>query len=102
MPPELNSKQRAALRRTAAGLDPVFHVGKGGLDGQVMKAADDCLKKRELVKLRVLETSPLSAREAAEALAEGTSSAVVQVIGRVLVLFRPKKKESAFAEVLKL
>ena len=97
----LTSKQRAALRGAANGLQPVFQIGKGGIDEQVIKATADCLAARELIKLRTLETSPQSAREAAEELAGATGAEVVQVIGGTLVLFLQKKKESAFAGVLK-
>ena len=97
----LTSKQRAALRGAANGLQPVFQIGKGGVDEQVVKATADCLTARELIKLRTLETSPQSAREAANELAEATGAEVVQVIGGTMVLFLQKKKESAFAAVLK-
>lgn len=97
----LTSKQRAALRKEANGLTPVFQVGKGGIDEPLRKATADCLAARELVKLRVLETSPADARETAEELAEATNAEVVQVIGRVLVLFRRKPKESQYADLLK-
>lgn len=97
----LNSKQRAALRRAANGLDPVFQIGKGGVDAPLCQATADCLAKRELVKLRLLETAPVTPRDAAEELAAATGAQVVQVIGRVMVLFLQKKKESAFDEVLR-
>ena len=97
----LTSKQRAALRRCANGLQPAFQVGKGGVDAALIEGAAQCLAKRELVKLRLLETSPVDAKDAANQLAAATGAEVVQVIGRVVVLFRQKKKESAFTEVLK-
>lgn len=97
----LTSKQRAALRKEANGLTPVFQVGKGGIEETLIKATADCLAKRELIKLRTLETSPETAREAADELAEATGADVVQVIGNTLILFRKKKKDSAFAGVLK-
>lgn len=96
----LTSKQRAKLKSAANGIPAVFQIGKGGVDQPVIKATDDCLAKRELVKVKLLETSPLEAREAAEILAEATGAEVVQVIGRAVVLFRKKKKNSAFLEVL--
>ena len=51
------------------------------------------LEARELIKGRVLETSLMSAREAAEALAPRTRSEVVQVIGTKFVLYRPSHKK---------
>ena len=71
-------------------------VGKGGLSPALIKQADDALEARELIKGKVLqETSPISAREAAEQIGSATSSEVVQVIGSKFVLFRQKKKDSA-------
>ncbi|HJA25102.1 MAG TPA: YhbY family RNA-binding protein [Candidatus Fournierella merdigallinarum] len=97
----LTSKQRAALRKAANGLDPVFQVGKGEIDETLIKSTADCLAARELIKMKVLETSLYSAREAAERLAEETGAEVVQVIGSKFVLFLKKKKESRFDDLLK-
>ena len=92
----LTSKQRAYLRSLAVDLDTVLMVGKGGLSPSLIKQADDALEARELIKGKVLqETSPISAREAAEQIGSATSSEVVQVIGSKFVLFRQKKKDSA-------
>ena len=97
----LTSKQRAALRAAANTLDPVFLVGKGEIDEALIKSTADCLAARELIKMKVLETSMYNAKEAANILAEETGADVVQVIGSKFVLFLPKKKESKFADVLK-
>ena len=97
----LTSKQRAALRKAANGLDPVFQVGKGEIDETLIKSTADCLVARELIKMKVLETSVYSAREAAELLAAETGAEVVQVIGSKFVLFLKKKKESRFDDLLK-
>ena len=66
---------------------------KGGISDTLVAQTDDALRARELIKLRVLENSSYTAREAAEQLAEQTGSDVVQVIGSRFVLYRrnPKK-----------
>lgn len=97
---ELTSKQRAALRGAANTLDPVFQIGKGEIDEPLCQAVADCLAARELIKLKVLENSEYTPREAADLLCEATGAACVQVIGRKFVLFRPKPKESAYAALL--
>ena len=89
----LTSKQRAALRGMANG--------KGEIDETLIKGVDDCIKARELIKLKVLENSEYDAREAADILCEAIHAECVQVIGRKFVLFRKKPKESAYAELLK-
>ena len=96
----MTGKQRAALRKASMSLTAVFQVGKGGLEEPVVKATADCLAARELIKLKVLETSPITARETAEELAAKTASEVVLVRGRTFVLFKQKRKDSAYAELL--
>ena len=90
---DLTSKQRAQLRAMAISLDPVLHIGKGDLGDNLITQASDALEARELIKCRVLETSELSPREAADALSAATRSEVVQVIGTKFVLFRPSHKK---------
>ncbi len=89
----LTSKQRAYLRSLAVAEDTILMIGKGGIDQDVIKQADDAIFKRELIKGKVLETAPVSSREAAEALAEATESEVVQVIGSKFVLYKRQPKD---------
>lgn len=90
----LTSKQRAYLRSLAVNEDTILMMGKSGMSPELVKQADDALEKRELIKGRVLpESSPMTSREAAEAIAQETGSDVVQVIGSRFVLYRKKKKD---------
>ncbi len=87
----LNSRQRAQLRGLANSLDTIFQIGKGGVTENTVKQVSDALEAREIIKLRTLETSPVSSREAAEQIAEKTHSDVVQVIGSRFVLYRESR-----------
>lgn len=89
----LNSRQRAQLRGLANSLDPLFQIGKGGLGDAILKQTDEALEARELIKIKGLETSPVSTREAADTIAEAVGADVVQVIGRAIVLYRPSKEK---------
>ena len=82
-------------------MDPVFQVGKGEIDETLIKSTADCLAARELIKMKVLENSPYTAKEAAAILAEATGADVVQVIGSKFVLYLQKKKESKYADLLR-
>ena len=84
----LTSKQRAQLRGMANRLDAIFQVGKGGVNEQLIRQLDETLETRELIKVRVLETSPVKAREAADQVADAVGADVVQVIGSRFVLYR--------------
>ncbi|MBR7070828.1 MAG: ribosome assembly RNA-binding protein YhbY [Clostridia bacterium] len=85
----LNSRQRAQLRGMANSLEPIFQIGKGGLNEQQNKQIGEALEARELIKLRVLESCPLTAREAADTVSKSVGADVVQVIGTKFILFRP-------------
>ena len=85
---ELTSKQRAQLRGIANSLDTIVHIGKDGINSNLVKQANDALEAREIIKCKVLENSMLTAREACGELARFTRSEEVQVIGAKFVLYR--------------
>lgn len=87
----LNSRQRAQLRAMANEMETILQVGKSGIGDNTVKQVDDALEKRELIKMRTLETCPLSTREAAEEIARAVGADVVQVIGSRFVLYRESK-----------
>ena len=90
----MTSKQRAFLRSLCNSMEPILHAGKGGISAAMIKQADDALTARELIKGKVLETAPATAREIAEEIAAAVNAEVVQVVGRTFVLFRQKEKDS--------
>ena len=89
----LSSKQRALLRSMANTMYPIMQVGKGGVGEELITSVDHALEARELIKMSVLDTAPVSAREAADELEEATGADVVAVVGRRFVLYRPSKKK---------
>ena len=89
----LNSIQRAALRGIASNYETIFQIGKGGISETLISQVNDALRKRELIKLRVLDNSMYTAREAAEEIASKTGADVVQVIGSRFVIFKRNPKE---------
>ena len=94
----MTGKERAAFRAKANSLEPLFHIGKSGMNDGVIAQTDDALRARELIKVKVLlESSPITPREAADQLAAATGAEVIQVIGGVIVLYResPELKEKA-------
>ncbi len=90
----LTSKQRAYLRGIASNYETIFQIGKGGINENLIQQVEDALRKRELIKLRVLENSMYTAREAAEEIAAKTKSEVVQVIGSKFVLYKRNPKDT--------
>ena len=88
----LTSKQRAQLRGLANTIQPIVHIGKGGIGDALIKQVDDALEARELIKLTVLENANMTAREVADEIAVKVKADVVQVIGWKFILYRESKE----------
>lgn len=89
----LSSKQRAQLKGLAMSIDTIVQIGKSGISENTVTDVNNALRARELIKGKVLENSLLSAREAADALAQECDAEVVQTIGSKFVLFKRNHKE---------
>ncbi len=88
----MTSKQRAYLKSLAMKMNPVLQVGKSAVTPELTKSAAEALEARELIKIHVLKNCFADRREIADTLAERTQSQVVQVIGRMIVLYREASK----------
>ncbi|MBE6731698.1 MAG: YhbY family RNA-binding protein [Ruminococcaceae bacterium] len=90
----LTSKQRAYLRGLAADMETIIMIGKEGMSDAIVTSAREAITARELIKGKVLvETSPISPRDAAEYIADCIGCEVVQVIGSKFVLYKRHPKE---------
>lgn len=89
----LTSKQRAYLKSISNKLDPVFQIGKSGVNAAQISQIDDYLRVHEIMKIRVLDNSLYSAKEASFEIAEAIEADVVQVIGSIGILYKANKKE---------
>lgn len=87
----ITSKQRAYLRGLANKITPIFQIGKGGINANMLKQVDDAFEKRELIKFHVLENSLLGAREACGKIADALGAEPVIVIGSKFVLYRESR-----------
>lgn len=87
----LTSKQRSYLRSLANGIEPIFQVGKGGVNENMVKQINEALEARELVKASVLRNSLDDVRDISNEIAEETGADVVQVIGNRFVLYKESK-----------
>ncbi|EKU49934.1 ribosome assembly RNA-binding protein YhbY [Staphylococcus massiliensis] len=84
----LSGKQRRFLRSKAHHLDPIFQIGKSGINENMVDQINDVLEKRELIKIHVLQNNFDDKSDLAESLSEHTQSEVVQVIGSMIVLYK--------------
>lgn len=84
----ITTKQRAYLRKAANSIEPIMQIGKSGITEALAKTVSDALEAREIVKLSVLETAPLSPKECMAEITKLLNCEAVQVIGRKIVIYR--------------
>jgi len=94
----LTGKQRSYLRGLANIIPPIFQIGKGGVNENIIKQFNDGLEARELIKATVLKNSSTDVGEICEEIASTTGASVVQIIGSKFVLY----KESVKNKVIEL
>lgn len=93
--PTISTSQRRHLRGLGHHLTPKVMLGKEGLSEQFLKAAAEVITADELVKVRILESCPHERKEAGELLATATATALVQVLGRTILIYRPNPDRPA-------
>ena len=87
----LTGKQKRYLRSQAHHLNPIFQVGKGGVNEQLVKSVAEALEVRELIKISILQNNDEEKADVANQIAEGSKAEVVQIIGRTIVLYKESK-----------
>ncbi|KUF21537.1 ribosome assembly RNA-binding protein YhbY [Bacillus safensis] len=88
----LKGKQKRFLRAQAHHLSPIFQVGKGGVNDNMVKQISEALEARELLKVSVLQNCDEDKTEVAQALVKGAKAELVQTIGNVIVLYKESKE----------
>lgn len=88
----LTGKQRSYLRGLANNINPIFQIGKGGVNENTIKQFNDALEARELVKATVLKNALAETRDVCEEIAKATGAEIVQIIGNKFVLYKESKE----------
>jgi RNA-binding protein len=90
---KLTPAERSALRAEAHGLNPVVMIGADGLTPSVLKEIDKSLDAHGLIKVRVFGDDREARVAMYEQICGDLGAAPVQHIGKLLVLYRPKKEK---------
>lgn len=86
---QLAAAERRQLRAAAHHLDPVIMIGDAGLTPAVVAETDRALDHHQLIKVRVLGDDRTERVRIMERLCAALGCAPVQMIGKLLVLWRP-------------
>jgi RNA-binding protein len=89
----ITSKQRSYLRSLANNLDPIFQIGKNGIEENFLRQLEDALEARELIKISVLNNSGYESREASDMICRELGCEGVQAIGNKIVLYKQSSKK---------
>jgi RNA-binding protein len=95
MPFPLTPSQRAQLKARSHALEPVVVVGQAGASDSVIAEVERSLTAHELIKVKLAGADRDTRRDLTRVLSERTGAAIVQQVGRVLVLWRPRTDDEA-------
>ena len=89
----ITDKQKKFLRARAHHLKPVVTAGNAGLSDGVLRELDIALSHHELIKVRINPSDRSELKAMANSLCQSTDASLVQVIGHVVILYRPSESK---------
>jgi len=84
----LKGKQKRVLRSIGQLLDPVVFIGKEGISEATVASTEEVFRRRELIKVRVLNNAPDDTASLAGQLSEATGSELAGKVGHTFLLYR--------------
>ena len=87
--------KKKRFRQIRHQLNPVVLLGNQGLSETVLAEIDRALEDHELIKVRIGGEDREARREAIEVMVATTKSQAVQIIGKIVLLYRAAKKPNA-------
>lgn len=85
----LNKKQIQHLKSLAHHLNPVVMIGNNGLTEGVLAEIELSLAYHELIKVKIAGEDRDTKNLIADAIVRETGAVNVQIIGKILVIYRP-------------
>jgi len=89
----LTAKQKQFLKGLAHPLSPVVRVGRSGVSDAVVAETKKSLDAHELIKVRVDADDSAARKTLAEKLAAASDAHVAGMIGKTLILYRPRDEK---------
>ena len=88
----LTNEQKKILKKEASKLSATIIIGKDGLTDNILDNIYTDLIAHELVKINVLKTCSEDLNALSLDIAGEMNASIVQVIGRVIVIYKESKK----------
>ncbi|MDT8446655.1 MAG: ribosome assembly RNA-binding protein YhbY [bacterium] len=91
---KLTGKQARHLRALGHHLKPIMQIGKGGISPEFLEKLDQALEQHELIKIKLLQNTMVDLDAAGEEISKALHCYIAQKIGKTLMLYRMRKKDS--------
>ena len=88
----LNSNEKRQLKALASVEKTKYQVGKNEISTTLLDMLDKALTARELIKIDVMKAATDPIMEIALDLSSKLNAEIVQVVGRVIVLYRRNRE----------
>ena len=89
---KLTGKQNRYLRGLGHHLKPIVMIGKEEVNEAVISATEEALAAHELIKVKLQEGCLSNRKDVAQSLSDATGSAVAQILGKSILLYRAGKE----------
>lgn len=90
----LSNSEKKRFRQIGHTLSPVVLLGGQGLTEGVLAEIERALEDHELIKVRIGGEDRDARREVIDTLTASTRSQAVQIIGKIVLLYRPARTPS--------
>lgn len=84
----LTGKQRAMLKAESHDYKPVINIGKFSLTDDVIKATDEALEARELIKIKILNNNMDDPKDILSELLDKLNAEFVNHVGNIITIYR--------------
>lgn len=98
--PTLTTRQKQFLKGLAHPLSPLVLIGKDELSPGIIETIKTELINHELIKVKIGSNCGLDKHSTSATISEQTASALVQLIGKTIVLYKPNPKKAKEKRIL--
>ncbi len=84
----INAKERAKLKSLSHDYKPVINIGKNSITDEVIKAIDEALSSRELIKIKILNNNLDDQDEILENILNSLNADFVNHLGSIITIYR--------------
>jgi len=89
----LSARDRARLKARAHALEPVVQVGSTGVTDRLIAEVDRALTAHELIKVKIAVDDRAARIAIGDEVCARTGAAPVHRVGKVLILWRPRRDQ---------